>query len=103
MVIAGSLMLVCGQRCIPETSTTSGERHTITWNPRRAQKGHDVIYDDETKQILNVESLIIPQILNEPEQLKFARHNILDSTSSESTKSMRRAFGSQRATAEPRR
>lgn len=42
------------------------------------KKATFVIYDDETKHILNVESLIIPQILNKPEQLKFARHNILD-------------------------
>ncbi|MGC2862565.1 hypothetical protein ACO2TB_24635 [Pseudomonas putida] len=42
------------------------------------KKATFVIYDDEAKQILNVESLIIPQILNKPEQLKFARHSILD-------------------------
>lgn len=42
------------------------------------KKATFVIYDDETKKILNVESLVIPQILNKPEQLKFARHSILD-------------------------
>jgi hypothetical protein len=42
------------------------------------KKATFVIYDDEAKQILNVESLTIPQILNKPEQLKFARHSILD-------------------------
>jgi len=42
------------------------------------KKATFVIYDDEAKQILNVESLIIPQILNKPEQLKFARNSILD-------------------------
>ena len=42
------------------------------------KKATFVIYDDEARQILNVESLIIPQILNKPEQLKFARHSILD-------------------------
>lgn len=47
----------------------------IRAEPRKATF---VIYDDEAKRILNVESLIIPQILSKPEQLKFARHSILD-------------------------
>lgn len=34
MVIAGNLMLVCDQRCIPETDTTHRERNAITWHPR---------------------------------------------------------------------